>query len=58
MRRALSVVTLGVAVAVAAATPAGAQAPVEVSFWYGVGGQLQKVIESQAEKFSKSHPGI
>src|SRR5713226_1894791 len=39
-------------------TPARAQAPVEVSFWYGVGGQLEKVIESQAEKFNKSHPGI
>lgn len=35
-----------------------AQSSVEVSFWYGVGGQLQKVIESQAEKFNKTHPGI
>jgi sn-glycerol 3-phosphate transport system substrate-binding protein len=37
---------------------AAAQAPVEISFWYGVGGQLQKVIESQAEKFNRAHPGI
>jgi sn-glycerol 3-phosphate transport system substrate-binding protein len=40
------------------ATPATAQAPIEISFWYGVGGQLQKVIESQAEKFNRAHPGI
>jgi sn-glycerol 3-phosphate transport system substrate-binding protein len=39
-------------------TAAAAQAPLEISFWYGVGGQLQKVIESQAEKFNKAHPGI
>jgi len=58
MRRVLAVVTLGLVAVVAAATPAWAQAPVEVSFWYGVGGQLEKVIESQAEKFNKSHPDI
>jgi sn-glycerol 3-phosphate transport system substrate-binding protein len=39
-------------------TATAAQAPLEISFWYGVGGQLQKVIESQAEKFNKSHPGV
>ena len=39
-------------------SPARAQAPVEIAFWYGVGGQLQKVIESQAEKFNRAHPGI
>jgi sn-glycerol 3-phosphate transport system substrate-binding protein len=37
---------------------ARAQAPVEISFWYGVGGQLQKVIEAQAEKFNRAHPTI
>jgi sn-glycerol 3-phosphate transport system substrate-binding protein len=37
---------------------ARAQAPLEISFWYGVGGQLQKVIEGQAEKFNRSHPTI
>jgi sn-glycerol 3-phosphate transport system substrate-binding protein len=48
-----------VSIAVGALGPAAwAQAPVEVSFWYGVGGQLQKVIESQAEKFNRAHPGI
>src|SRR2546425_13219407 len=40
------------------ATPAAAQAPVEISFWYGVGGQLEKVIQSQAEKFNRSQPGV
>ena len=49
---------LALAAALALATPVAAQAPVEISFWYGVGGQLQKVIESQAEKFNASHPGI
>src|SRR6266568_8514213 len=39
-------------------TPAAAQAPLEISFWYGVGGQLEKVIQSQAEKFNKSQPGV
>jgi len=39
-------------------TPAVAQAPLEISFWYGVGGQLEKVIQSQAEKFNKSQPGV
>jgi sn-glycerol 3-phosphate transport system substrate-binding protein len=45
-------------VSLALAAPVAAQAPVEISFWYGVGGQLQKVIESQAEKFNAAHPGI
>src|ERR1700745_1183227 len=40
------------------ATFASAQTPLEISVWYGVGGQLQKVIESQAEKFNNAHPGI
>ena len=30
-------------------TPAAAQAPLEISFWYGVGGQLEKVIQEAAE---------
>ena len=40
------------------ATPVAAQAPLEISFWYGVGGQLEKVIQSQAEKFNRSQPGV
>src|SRR5256886_14273735 len=40
------------------ATPAAAQAPLEISFWYGVGGQLEKIIQSQAEKFNRSQPGV
>lgn len=40
-------------------TTAAAQAPpVEISFWYGVGGQLEKVIASQAEKFNRSQQGV
>ena len=52
------VLRLALLVTLALTTPAAAQAPLEISFWYGVGGQLQKVIESQAEKFNAAHPGI
>jgi sn-glycerol 3-phosphate transport system substrate-binding protein len=38
--------------------PAGAQGQVEITFWYGVGGQLVKVIEGQVDKYNRSHPGI
>ena len=51
-------VRLALLFTLALATPVAAQAPVEIAFWYGVGGQLQKVIESQADKFNASHPGI
>src|SRR5262249_25438946 len=54
MTRALRLALL---LTLALATPVAAQAPVEIAFWYGVGGQLQKVIESQADKFNASHPG-
>jgi len=40
------------------ATSASAQTPLEISFWYGVGGQLEKVIQGQAEKFNRSQPGV
>src|SRR5262250_3872367 len=40
------------------AASASAQTPLEISFWYGVGGQLEKVIQSQAEKFNRSQPGV
>jgi sn-glycerol 3-phosphate transport system substrate-binding protein len=40
------------------AAPAAAQAPLEISFWYGVGGQLEKVIQSQAEKFNRGQPAV
>ena len=40
------------------AAPAAAKAPLEISFWYGVGGQLEKVIQSQAEKFNRGQPAI
>jgi sn-glycerol 3-phosphate transport system substrate-binding protein len=49
---------LALVVVLSLVTATAAQAPLEISFWYGVGGQLQKVIESQAEKFNKSHPGV
>src|SRR5262245_58026541 len=39
-------------------TPVAPQAPLEISFWYGGGGQLEKVIQSQAEQFNKSQPGV
>jgi sn-glycerol 3-phosphate transport system substrate-binding protein len=59
VRRASSLLVAVVLVVGGALSPAAwAQAPVEVAFWYGVGGQLQKVIESQAEKFNRAHPGI
>ena len=51
-------VLLSVAACWIAPPPVGAQSPVEITFWYGVGGQLQKVIESQAEKFNKSQPRV
>jgi sn-glycerol 3-phosphate transport system substrate-binding protein len=49
---------LALVVVLVLAIPVAAQAPLEISFWYGVGGQLQKVIEGQAEKFNRAHPGI
>lgn len=59
MRRPLLLLTVIVSLVCAdAARPARAQGPVEIAFWYGVGGQLQKVIESQAEAFNRAHPGI
>jgi len=59
MRRPLALLTVAaLLVGALVQSPAWAQAPVEIAFWYGVGGQLQKVIESQAEKFNRAHPGI
>jgi ABC-type glycerol-3-phosphate transport system substrate-binding protein len=59
MRRRLALLTVAALLTGALVQfPAWAQAPVEIAFWYGVGGQLQKVIESQAEKFNRAHPGI
>ena len=59
MRRPLALLTVAaLLIGVLVQSPAWAQAPVEIAFWYGVGGQLQKVIESQAEKFNRAHPGI
>src|SRR5690349_3992970 len=54
----IRVCALGLLAVLSFVTAAVAQAPLEISFWYGVGGQLQKVIESQAEKFNTAHPGI
>ncbi len=56
-----SVRQVALAISVASAcipARAWAQGPVEISFWYGVGGQLAKVIESQAEKFNKSQARV
>ena len=59
MRRPLALLTVAaLLIGALVQSPAWAQAPVEIAFWYGVGGQLQKVIESQAEKFNRAHPGI
>ncbi len=59
MRRRSVLLALLTLMACAAAPQATrAQSSVEIAFWYGVGGQLQKLIESQAEKFNRSHPGI
>lgn len=35
-----------------------ASAPVQVSFWYGLGGQQQKDIQTLISKFNNSHPSI
>jgi sn-glycerol 3-phosphate transport system substrate-binding protein len=53
-----SLVALALLIALAAPAPAIAQGPVEIQFWYGVGGQLQKLIESQAERFNKSQTRV
>jgi sn-glycerol 3-phosphate transport system substrate-binding protein len=58
MRPTVVLLIVMLALAAGATSSALAQGPVEISFWYGVGGQLQKVIESQAEKFNRAHPGI
>ncbi len=36
----------------------GAQKPVTVTFWYGIGGQLSKQIQQFVKKFNDTHPGI
>jgi ABC-type glycerol-3-phosphate transport system substrate-binding protein len=41
-----------------ATTPGQAAAPVRVRFWYGIGGQLAEVIETQIKKFNAATPGV
>jgi sn-glycerol 3-phosphate transport system substrate-binding protein len=58
LKRALG--AAGTLVALAFATVAGAQAPVEVPFFYpvAVGGPITKIIDGYAADFEKENPGI
>lgn len=36
----------------------GSGGPVEITFWHGMSGQLQNVLEEQVEEFNKSQDGV
>ena len=38
--------------------PVAAAQPVQVTFWYGIGGALGKVLQTMVTQFNASHPGI
>lgn len=42
----------------AASAPKHTAAPVQISFWYGLGGSLGQVVQGMVSKFNATHPGI
>ncbi len=40
------------------ARPAAAAQPVHITYWYGIGGQLGKVVQAMVAQFNASHAGI
>ena len=62
-KKTLTLLALGTALSTIAVTAGpltamAASAPVQVSFWEGMSGQLGQVLQSMVNEFNQTHPGI
>lgn len=57
--RALMALVLTLAACMATGSrPAAAAAPVQITYWYGLGGALTTVVQTMVNKFNATHPNI